>query len=141
MTQANETDSMLDHEMQFVRHFVVPAKRSRYLSLLESRRGRTKFVRALDHFADLDMRRATLVPPDAQTPHDIESLLRRKGAPDTCIITSSNDTIDGSNTSLREALQQTIGEGFGTIISCVAGRLAYFEGEDTSTRYILEYSP
>jgi len=139
MTQGKQNDSTRDHESQFVRHFVVPAKRARYLSLLESRRGRNKLRQMLDHFTDLDMRWAKTVPPNAQTPDQIELLLKRKGASDLCIIMSSDGSIDGRQVSLSDALQQTIGSGSGTIISCIAGRLAYFEGEDNNTRYILEY--
>ena len=40
--------------------------------------------------------------------------------------------------SLRAALEKTVGTGSGTIISCIAGKLAYFEGEEQNQRYILE---
>ena|SRR5689334_9611285 len=141
MSETNQTDNALHHEMQFVRNFVIPAKRARYLSLLESRRGRIRFIKTLDHFGDLDMRRVASVPAYAQTPLQIEALLKGKGASGNCTIISSNENLDGSQTSLREALEQTIGQGYGTIISCMAGRLAYFEGEDPGARYILEHSP
>ena len=38
---------------------------------------------------------------------------------------------------LRDALEGTIGQGMGTIICCVPGRLAYFEGEDMGARFVL----
>jgi|SRR5215213_1092516 len=138
MKQQKLSDNALDHEVEFVRHFVVPARRERYLSLLDSRKGRTKFLFALNHFKDLDMRRASLVSPSAQNPDHIETLLRQRGAADRCNVTSSNPETDGSQMFLRDALEQTVGQGCGTIISCIAGRLAYFEGEEKNERYILE---
>jgi len=40
--------------------------------------------------------------------------------------------------SLSDALLETVGMGAGTFISCVPGKLGYFELEDLSERYILE---
>jgi hypothetical protein len=39
---------------------------------------------------------------------------------------------------LRDAINQILGVGHGTLLSCVPGRLGYFEGEDPGERYILE---
>jgi hypothetical protein len=129
----------MNHELEFVRHFIIPTKRERYLSLLESRKGRQKLLEALDHFKDLDMRRASSLPSTSATVNQIERLLKKKGAPDHCYITSSNQAIDGSEMMLRDALEQTVGQGLGTIISCIPGKLAYFEGEEPNDRYILHH--
>jgi hypothetical protein len=40
--------------------------------------------------------------------------------------------------SLSDALSETVGMDVGTLISCVAGKLAYFELEGFEGRYILE---
>jgi len=37
---------------------------------------------------------------------------------------------------LLEALDAVIGSGQGTFVSCIAGKLAYFESEDLGERYI-----
>jgi hypothetical protein len=39
---------------------------------------------------------------------------------------------------LHQALQETIGQGYGTLISCIPGKLAYFEGEEVNHRFILK---
>ena len=78
------------------------------------------------------------MPADSQTVNHIEMLLKRKGALDSCHVTSSNADIDDREMPLREALRETVGSGFGTIISCIPGKLAYFEGEEQNERYILE---
>ncbi len=39
---------------------------------------------------------------------------------------------------LTDALAAVVGRGFGTILVCIPGSLAYYEGEDPGERYILE---
>jgi len=129
---------MNPHEEQFARSFIVPKKRDRYLALLESKRGRSKLLNGFNHCHDLDARYATLIPSNQQSDGFIESLLRRKGAPETCYVMSDNRDIDGREMSLSEALAKTVGLGSGTFISCLPGKLGYFEFEDLSERYILQ---
>ena len=128
----------MSHESEFIKRFISPEKRGRYLSLVETRKGRKKFVGALDHFDVLDTRYARLLPPSIQTLVHIEALLRQKGAPECCHVISSNEDIDDREMLLSEALQQIIGRGSGSVVSCVPGKLAYFEGEEQNQRYILE---
>lgn len=129
---------MNSHEEMFARNFISPKKRDRYLSLLDTSKGRSKIARGLDHCEDIDRRYANQVPIDQQTPYAIEKILRQKGAPEVCHVMSSNPEIDEKEMRLQEALTKTIGMGMGTLISCVPGRLAYFEYEDIGERYILE---
>ena len=129
---------MNPHEEQFARSFIIPKKRERYLSLLESKRGRTKLLNGFNHCHDLDPRYATLIPSNQQSDSSIESLLRRKGAPETCYVISDNRNLDAREMSLSDALRKTVGMGVGTFISCLPGKLGYFELEDLNERYILE---
>jgi hypothetical protein len=50
-----------------------------------------------------------------------------------------NPKLDGQEVDLETALEKTVGSQEGTLISCVPGRLGYFEDEDG--RYILERLP
>jgi hypothetical protein len=59
-----------------------------------------------------------------------------KGAPETCYALSEDSELDGKEIPLSEALKEVVGCGMGTFLSCLAGRLAYFEDEDG--RWILE---
>jgi hypothetical protein len=129
---------MNSHEEQFARCFIVPRKRARYLTLLESKRGRAKLLNGFNHCRDLDPRFAKEIPTGQQSANSIEALLRRKGAPDTCYVISDNRDIDGKEMSLPDALLETVGMDVGTLISCVPGKLAYFELEAFDGRYILE---
>jgi hypothetical protein len=126
------------HEEQFARAFVVPEKRARYLSLLESQRGRKKLLNDLNHCHDLDPRFAKPIPSNKQSEQSIENLLKQKGAPDKCHVMSDNPEIDNREMSLRDALSKTVAMDAGTLISCIPGKLAYFEMEGFEGRYILE---
>jgi hypothetical protein len=129
---------MNSHEEQFARCFIVPQKRARYLALLESKRGRAKLLNGFNHCHDLDPRFAKEIPSGQQSADSIEALLRRKGASDTCYVMSDNRAIDGKEMSLPEALSATVGMDCGTLISCIPGKLAYFELEAFDGRYILQ---
>lgn len=47
----------------------------------------------------------------------------------------------GGNVSHRmplvQALSKTVAMGYGTVISCIPGKLGYYEGEDPRERYLL----
>jgi hypothetical protein len=126
------------HEEMFARSFITPDKKDRYLSLLGSRKGRKKIVDGLNHHTHLDGRYAHLLPSSQQNLSTIEGLLKQKGAPEICYIMSSDPDIDGKEMPLHEALIIVVASNIGTVVSCIAGRLGYFEFEDLGERYILE---
>ena len=64
-------------------------------------------------------------------------MLRQKGAPDSCYVMSDNPDIDGREMPLTDALSKTVGMDAGTLVSCIPGKLAYFEMEGFDGRYIL----
>jgi len=45
-------------------------------------------------------------------------------------VVSEDSRIDSKQMPLLTALEQVVGYGMGTLISCIRGRLAYFENED-----------
>src|SRR5690242_4430137 len=91
----------------------------------------------LAHLPDLDLRLAVAVPVSEARPDTIQRLLMAKGAPGTCYCLSESAELDGRELPLRQALEQVVGRGIGTLLSCVPGKLAYFEGEDPGRRFIL----
>lgn len=129
---------MNQHEEKFAREFIIPEKRDRYVSLIGSAKGRKKIVADFHHIEDLDERYAKLIPSNQQSAESIYRLLKEKGAPQLCYIMSDDSSIDRKEMPLREAISKVEGSNFGTLVSCIAGRLAYFETEDMSGRYILE---
>ena len=119
-----------------MRAFIVPVRRERYLEFLKSPKSRKKFVSVLAHFKHLDPKFATIVTGGQSNPSALLKLLRGKGAGIKCWVISENVELDGKETDLQTALKETIGRQMGTFISCIPGKLAYFEDEDG--RYILE---
>ena len=123
-------------EKGLVEAFFSPARRSRYVYTLTTKRGRDKLRRELAHFRHLDQRFAR---PVAKSSADaIEKVLRENGAPAKCYVFSESDGIDTLEMDLNAALQGVVGQGMGTILVCVPGRLAYYEGEEPGERYILQ---
>jgi hypothetical protein len=139
---------MTDEEA-LIRAFITPEKRARYLDKLASPKKRRKFIaERLYHMGDLDPRYARklepgmpLVPFEERHDAHIETtydVLRGRGAPANCHVISTNDDLDGHEMDLLSALRAIVGRQDGTLISCVPGRLGYFEGEGYNERFILE---
>jgi hypothetical protein len=90
----------------------------------------------LAHFKALDPKCILPIPPSQQNPSSVEESLAAKEAGSRCSVISENSKIDAREFDLRKARNETIAIGMGTIISCVAGKLGYFEHE--GVRYTLE---
>ncbi len=124
------------HERAFVKAFAAPNRRERYLGLLSTSKGRRKFVAGLHHNLDLDSRYAERLDA-GHNREEIEAIITRAlGADSECWLISDYPELDGKRLLLGEALRAISGYGGGTIISCVAGKSAYYEGEDRGARLI-----
>jgi hypothetical protein len=124
-------------EDSLIRAFVHPDRQARLLALLGRPKGRLKIRAELAHFQALDPRYASRVPAQHQSAGGIEELLKQRGSPDSCYVLSEDPSIDAQVLPLGVALKSVVGRGMGTFISCLPGRLAYFEGEDPGERYML----
>lgn len=131
-----EKSAQRDHEEKLVRAFFLPQRQERYLDLLSRPHRRKSVTTQLAHFKHIDTRCAFEVPKDLHRAADVARFLKAKGAPDICYAVSEDDDIDGKEISLVEALKAIFGRGIGTFLSCLPGKLAYFEDEDD--RWILE---
>lgn len=139
------------HEEALIRAFIAPERRSQYLGRLSDPKTRAKFMtRHFHHMTDLDERFARKIDPHmpltdysrraAAHVDQIYEVLRSHGAPDRCYVISATSDLDGEEVGLRDALADVVGGNDGTFISCIPGRLAYFEGEGPNERYVL-YRP
>lgn len=125
----------MNHEEGVVK-FVVPRKQERYLEFLSTPKGRKKFVAELAHFKSLDPLCLVTIPPNESNPASVARLLAARCGSKTCWVISEDPRLDGREMELREALSETMGRQMGTFLSCIPGKLAYFEDEDG--RWILE---
>ncbi len=125
-----------EHEEALIRAFILPERQSRYLELLLNPKRRKDITKALAHFKHLDMRFVAAIPSTHHLAPGIISLLRSKGAGETCYVISEDDELDGKQMVLADAFSAIFGRGIGTFISCIKGKLGYFEDEDEN--WILE---
>jgi hypothetical protein len=126
----------VNHEEAAIKAFILPQRRERYLGFLSSQKGRKKFTDELAHFKALDPRYIVDIPTGKRNRSSLAKLLTSKGAGSRCWVISENSKLDAQEMELATALRETVGYGMGTIISCIPGKLAYFEDEDV--RYILQ---
>jgi hypothetical protein len=118
--------------------FVLPTRRSRYVSLADTKSGRERIRAQLGHFSHFDPRFVRTIAPAGQNVKDIYRLLKGMGAGPTCYVLSESERWDTQTMSLEEALLDIVGSGLGTILDCVPGALAYYEGEEPGHRLILQ---
>ena len=120
-------------EEVIVRAFIAPHRRSRWLSSLGSAKRRGRFLDCLNHCADFDPRYARPLSSSA----DVVVLLRSQGAPTTCYVISATASLDGREMLLAEAVAEAEQAGWGTLMSCIPGRLACYIDESGTKRRLL----
>lgn len=126
----------VNHAAALVKAFIPAHLQERFLEMIAKPKKRAKLLTQLSHFKALNPKFMVPIPPNQQNPSDLVKLLRAKGAGATCYVMSENSELDGREVELETALNETVGRQMGTLISCVPGRLGYFEDEDG--RCILE---
>lgn len=126
----------INHEEALIKAFIDPRRTERYLEFVASPKRRTKLIKELAHFKALNPKFMVSIPASQRNPSALANLLKQKGAGPRCWVISENSKLDGQEMDLALALKETVGYQMGTFISCVPGRLAYFEDEDG--RCILE---
>lgn len=133
----------MEHEEATIKAFVLREKQERFLTFIASAKNRRKFARELPDFPWFDKKRSTSVPwkVDPSLPlwgrhlqgiEHVSRLLHSKGAGKTCWVISDNPKIDGQEINIEVALESVVGSDWGTILSCIPGKLAYFNGEHES---------
>ncbi|MFI5070796.1 MAG: hypothetical protein ACHP8A_07890 [Terriglobales bacterium] len=124
------------HEEALVRAFIPVHRQERFLEIVRKPKKRAKLLAELSHFKALHPKFMVSIPPNQQNPSALAKILRAKGAGSNCYVISENPELDGQETDLDTALKKVVGYQMGTLLSCVPGRLGYFEDEDG--RCILE---
>ena len=127
----------MNHEELLIKKFIHPDRQERFLALLTNPKGRKKLLSMLAHGVKLNSQYAKKIQADQQSISEIEKVLKSNGAPSNCFLISEDSNLDQKEMQLREALNKVVGCGMGTFISCIPGKLAYYESEDIGERYIL----
>ena len=97
---------------------------------------RHKFLNKLAHFTDFDPKYRLPIPSNKIFADNIAIELQKRRSPKFVYAISEDPTLDQKELPLVEALEQAVGRGMGTVLSCIPGRLAFVETEDE--RFILE---
>ena len=128
---------MNDHERGFLTFLADPTK-GRMETLLALGEKRRRDVRELlHHSVRLDPRFSQHLTGSDAFSGPVEAILRKRGAPSTCYVLSANSDLDGQELPLSEALDAIVGMGDGAFVSCVPGRLGFYEYEDMKSSYLL----
>lgn len=127
----------MNEEVTLINTFVNGAKRKHLIEILANPKRRHRATATFAHFTDFDPSAVVPLGSDVATPAAIEGALRSRGAGESCHVISHNRAIDGKHLPLKLALEKVVGQGMGTLLSCVAGDLAYYEGEGPADRCIL----
>ena len=124
---------MNEHERGFLAFLAEPGRRrmEALLELGDKRRAKVRFL--LDHAVLLDPRYSQHLTG----PVPVEAMLRQRGAPSLCYVLAADQDLDGREMPLNEALEAVVGRGHGAFLSCIPGRLGFYEYEDLNRRYLL----
>jgi hypothetical protein len=105
------------------------------LELGEKRRGDVREL--LHHLVRLDPRFCHHLTGSEALSGPVEAMLRKEGAPSNCYVLAAKSDLDGQQLPLGKALDAIIGMGDGAFVSCIPGRLGFYEYEDMKSSYLL----
>lgn len=123
------------HEESLINSFILKERQGRYTNLISTSKGRKKFRTYIAHFKDLNKNKCTLI--DCEDFVQLYHLLKSKGAPDICYIISEHSNYDMQNLSLLLAIKSLFNSGISYFLSCIPGKLVYYEGEERNQKILL----
>jgi len=126
----------VNHEQALIAAFMPRSKRNGYREILSNPRLRRRFIEKLAHFVDFDPRYRVPIPSNDLSAVNILRELRRRRSPETVFAISEDPSLDQKELPLIAALDDIVGSGMGTVLSCIPERLAFVETE--GKRFILE---
>ena len=129
----------MDAESQTVEAFVVPNRRDRWMSGLDSPKRRRKVLDRLCHHDDWQADLARTTTPTGRREEQLAALLaqlRGLGAPQACHVMSVRSDCDARSMPLVEALEELSDDGCALLI-CIPGVLALHLPEAPSPPVIL----
>ena len=128
---------MNKHEAGFI-DFLAEPSRGRMRTLLELGAKRRKDVRSmLHHSVRLEPRCSQHLIGHLAFSGPVEELLKERGAPSTCFVLAADPDLDGREMPLTEALEAIIGSSNGAYVSCIPGKLGFYEYESMKSSYLL----
>ncbi len=128
------TEIARDHLVSLADFLNAPAAR-RWRSLAETKKGWTKCCAKLDH--GFEPLASVVTDCAALQAADVIASLRTFGSPESVCCISDESDESAAMVPLEDAVNSVFGSGYGALVSCVPGHLAYFESGDQGVRMIL----
>lgn len=126
---------MNDHEAGFLT-FVEEPQRRRLRTLFElGEKRRGEIISLLYHRIRLDRRYCRPIPGGQLFAGPVENELVKLGAPATCFVIGGDD-LDGREVPLKDALLDLIGFDAGAFVSCLPGKLGYYQYEGPNNGHL-----
>jgi hypothetical protein len=122
----------IELEIQIIKAFLTPT-----IGFLTSKKGRMKLLDKLYHFDDFDPTCIVELSAACNSANGLIAELRRRGATDEVYVMSVAEELDGVSGPIEDVIQEVFESVEGTIVSCLPGTLAYYEGEAPNNRFIL----
>lgn len=126
-----------DHELAFVGAFIKVERQERWKSFLANERRRPTILHRLADSRDFQEDRMVRIDSRDQRVDSVVRILSARGSPARCYVISELGEVDGRILLLWDALNICFGAGVGSVISCLPGRLCYFEEETAGERWLL----
>jgi hypothetical protein len=124
-----------DLEIKVIKKFVDKAKQDRYIQFVSSTKNRHKFISDLSHFNFFKWDLFNAVKGNEEQAI-LQALQKNDVASQTCYVISENADIDTKTLDTKEAINETVGYGMGTILVFGGADMVYFESETMKTRFI-----
>lgn len=126
-----------------VKSFFNKTIQQRVLFELSSPKKRLDAIKRLNHNYSVTLRKEFMIeiPRPNSNPEKIAEIMKMHGAGEFCYSISWCEEIDGKELPLLMALEKAVGFGMPSIVSCIPGKLAYFEAEQeygAPPRFILK---
>jgi len=126
-----------NHEVSFIKFFIAKERQERFLALVENKKKRKKLRLLLAHSLVLNNERIRPINKEEDNKEQIYQILKKNGSPDNCHIICESSKYDDKDMDLKDALNELFDMDLGYIISCIPGKLAYYQGEGPFYKAIL----
>jgi len=133
-----ELETTYQSHLEGVSEFVEKVQQPRIRKLAKNVRQHKKLFSMFHDKLKVDASTQRLLTGDEGFSDKVELILKSYGAPSKAYILGSGVDATSSERSLKDALNEVVGMGDGTIVSCIAGKLAFWESGSMNYRFILK---
>ncbi|MED3965826.1 hypothetical protein [Niallia taxi] len=120
----------INHEEKIIRSFIEKRLQDRVLFELSKQKYREKLYWRLTNYFETTVNQRYIQKMEFIDITKLVPLLKSEGATNDCYVLSYDQDYDGKYYSLNDdVIKKLICNGMPFIISCIPGKLAYFQGE------------